>query len=254
MSKQDLEKSNGKTFRIILSVVFALIVILVAVYAVLNLFFSAPVYYNVSSEEAFDLINNSADLTVLDVRGLEGCSICQFNKGHLPGAEMSSNPKSYYNWTSDILVYSKNGTVGAAFSDELKDHVYGKVYNLEGGYEAWEAKGYPNTDDYIYTSSFSTVSPSKAYDMINTSSEIRVVDCRGLEGCSHCQFNKGHLPGAELISNSLLLYNSTEDILVYSKDGTVGEDFCQDITGHVYGEIYNIDGGYNAWVAAGFPV
>jgi len=50
------------------------------------------------------------------------------------------------------------------------------------------------------------------------------------------------------------LYNSTEDILVYSKDGTVGEDFCQDITGHVYGEIYNIDGGYNAWVAAGFPV
>lgn len=252
MSEQDF-KNNGKNLRIIISVVFILILVFVAIYFVLNLF-DNPIYYTVSSEEAFDLINNTANLTVVDIRGLEGCSHCQFNKGHLPGAEMNTNPEYYYNWSNDILVYSTNGSVGASFCENLTGKVYGKVYNLQGGYDAWSSKEYPTTDYYIYTSSFSNIEPSKAYNLINTSSGLKIIDCRGLEGCSHCQFNKGHLPDAELNSNVMSLYDSTEDILVYSINGTVGADFCLDLTGHVYGSIYNLKGGYNAWAAAGFPV
>ena len=105
----------------------------------------------------------------------------------------------------------------------------------------------------IYTTSFSNIAPSEAYDLINTSSNLKVIDCRGLEGCSTCQFNKGHLPSAQLNSNPMSLYNLTKDVLVYSKNGTVGANFCQDLTDHVYGKIYNLEGGYNAWVAAGYP-
>ncbi len=254
MDKQDERKNNEKSLRAIITVVFTLIIVFIAIYLALNLLDDSSTYYSVSSEEAFDLINNTANLTVVDVRGLEGCSTCQFNNGHLPGAEMNINPENYYNWTNDILVYSKNGTVGASFCENLTGKVEGKIYNLEGGYEKWESKGYPTSDYYIYTTSFSNIDPSEAYDLINSSSNLDVVDCRGLEGCSSCQFNHGHLPSARLNSNALTLYDSTEDILVYSKDGSVGSSFCSDLVGHVYGKIYNIKGGYNAWVAAGFPV
>ena len=253
MDEQDFKKNNGKNLRIVISVVFILIVVFVSVYLVLNLF-NNPTYYTVSSEEAFDLINNTDSLTVVDIRGLEGYSAYQFDEGHFPGAEMNTDPEYYYNWQNDILVYSTNGTLSASFCENLTGKVYGKIYNLQGGYEAWESKGYPTTDYYIYTSSFSNIEPSEAYSLINTSSNLKVIDCRGLEGCSHCQFNRGHLPGAELNSNVMSLYNSTEDILVYSIDGTVGADFCLDLTGHVYGHIYNLKGGYDAWVSVGFPV
>jgi len=106
----------------------------------------------------------------------------------------------------------------------------------------------------VFTSTYFNKTPEEAYNIINTTKNLTVIDCRGLEGCSICQFNKGHLPGAELNENPNSLFNSTEDILVYSVDGTVGAIYCADLVGHVYGKIYNLAGGYDAWVAAGFPV
>ena len=106
---------------------------------------------------------------------------------------------------------------------------------------------------------------SKEYDEINgeyiynlSKIDLTIIDCRGLEGCSGCQFRAGHLPGAVLNDNyETLFYNVTNDkndILVYSKDGTIGEYFCQNLTGNVYGKLYNLEGGYNAWAAAGYPI
>ena len=111
----------------------------------------------------------------------------------------------------------------------------------------------------IYTTTFTNITVEEAYYLINTTENLTVIDSRGLEGCSHCQFNRGHLPGAELNDNPTTLYQNESDfqnktdILVYSKNGTVGADFCLDLLGHVYGKIYNLDGGYEAWVAAGYP-
>jgi rhodanese-related sulfurtransferase len=111
----------------------------------------------------------------------------------------------------------------------------------------------PETPDITYSTYYTNLNPEDAYDLINTSSNLTIIDCRGLEGCSQCQFNKGHLPGAELNSNPLTLYNYTSDILVYSVNGTIGEEFCEDLVNHVYGDIYNLEGGYEAWAARGFP-
>jgi len=95
-------------------------------------------YTNVTCEQAYNLINTTKNLSVIDCRGLEGCSTCQFNRGHLPDAVMNSNPTTLYNTTNDILVYSIDGENGSIFCQDLIDHVYGKIYNLEGGYDAWE--------------------------------------------------------------------------------------------------------------------
>jgi len=116
-----------------------------------------------------------------------------------------------------------------------------------------------NSNIPTYTTTFKNITAEEAYILINTTENLTVIDARGLEGCSHCQFNRGHLPGAELNDNFLTLYQNvsdyqnTTDILVYSVNGTVGADFCLDLLGHVYGKIYNLDGGYEAWAAAGYP-
>jgi len=99
-------------------------------------------YTNITTEEAYNLSITSNNLTIVDCRGLEGCSTCQFNKGHLPGAEMNLNPKSLFNTTNDILVYSKNGSIGAGFCNDLIGNIKGNIYNLIGGYNAWSEDGY----------------------------------------------------------------------------------------------------------------
>lgn len=101
---------------------------------------------------------------------------------------------------------------------------------------------------------YSTVSISEAYDLINKSLNqeinLTIVDCRGLEGCSICQYNRGHLPGAIRTNDALSLENTTNDILVYSVNGSVGEEFCLDLVNevkNVTGKIYNLEGGWEAW-------
>ena len=106
-----------------------------------------------------------------------------------------------------------------------------------------------------YASYYTNVSASAAYDIINKTINLTIIDCRGLEGCGTCTFkNDGHIKGAVLNDNPETLYNSSEDILVYSKDGTVGAGFCQDLINNVYGNIYNLDGGINAWNELSYPL
>jgi len=104
-------------------------------------------YQNITVPQAKTLIATTQNLSVVDVRGLEGCGQCQFNKGHLPNATRIEDPTVFYNSTCDILVYSVEGSVGARFCDELMNHVYGNVYNLEGGWTAWENYAEPVDND-----------------------------------------------------------------------------------------------------------
>jgi len=97
-----------------------------------------------------------------------------------------------------------------------------------------------------YTMEYQTITAREARDLIAHNS-ITVADIRGLEGCGTCQFNRGHVTGAGRYIDPKALYNHTQDILVYSKDGTRGEWFCQQLVGHVYCDIYNMEGGWIAW-------
>lgn len=108
-----------------------------------------------------------------------------------------------------------------------------------------------------YNKTFTTITPKEAYELINTTEKLVVIDCR--EGCNKCQFNHGHLPRATMNTDPTTLYQNegdhqnATDILVYSVDGLVGAEFCGMLVDHVNGEIYNLAGGYDAWVAAGYP-
>lgn len=243
---------DEKKINIVAVLILAVIVIAAVFFFVYSQNPYTGTYETITAEEALDIINSNVNLTIVDVRGLDDCNDCQFNVGHLPNASSVKNAVIFYNSTKDIIVYSKDGSVGEEFCDSLIGHVYGKVYNIKGGYDAWEGNNFPTTSFDVYTSSFQNVSVDEAYYLINTTENLTIIDCRGLEGCSTCQFNRGHLPGADLNDNPTTLYNAKTGILAYSKNGTVGADFCSDLVDHVYGRIYNLQGGWESWSACSY--
>jgi len=91
-------------------------------------------YKNINVSQAKQLMSESK-LTIIDCR--PGCGSCQFNKGHIPGAQLSTKPNAFVNWTDDILAYCNDGSYGEKFCEQLVNHTYGKIYNLEGGWNAW---------------------------------------------------------------------------------------------------------------------
>jgi rhodanese-related sulfurtransferase len=153
MAEQEKTKKENKKLEKIAAVVLVIIIIISTFY--LFLFYIqnpqsiqetkyAKYFTNITASAAYELINNSIYLTIIDCRSLEGCGYCSFkNEGHIKGAELNSNAKTLYNWSEDILVYSKNGTAGASFCQELINKVYGKIYNLDGGINAWNELKYP---------------------------------------------------------------------------------------------------------------
>lgn len=132
--------------------------------------FGCPVpggYQNVTASEAYRMIEKNAfvavdRLFILDVR-----TPAEFNYGHIQGATRitlknvnAHDPVNlsedqllpYYiehdiglplNKHTKILVYCKVGKRGAAASQMLADADYKRVYNIEGGIDAWVNATYP---------------------------------------------------------------------------------------------------------------
>jgi rhodanese-related sulfurtransferase len=155
MEETSPKKEKGNSLEWIVAIVLVIITIIASIYLLYPSFFPdsqnnvyegyVQNYINISVADAYDIMNTTTDinLSIIDVRGLEGCGTCQFkNKGHLPGAVLNSNPNTLFNSTAIFIIYSVDGTVGANFSQQLVNHVYGKIYNLEGGIEAWRDAGF----------------------------------------------------------------------------------------------------------------
>jgi len=117
---------------------------------------------------------------------------------------------------------------------------------------------FPGETEKKYTSSYKSIDVEAAYNLINKTKNLVIIDCRGLEGCGSCQIkSEGRLDFdfVYLNQNPYVHFNTTENLLIYSKDGIVAqEDFCKILVNHVYGKIYNLEGGYNAWKDAGYPI
>jgi rhodanese-related sulfurtransferase len=95
-------------------------------------------YTPVTPLEAKELINNTINLVIADIRGCD----CDYNKGHLEYAIWQTYAPNFYNTVHDLLIYDKNGTNSIKYCKNLINHVYGEIYYLEGGIEAWEEAGF----------------------------------------------------------------------------------------------------------------
>lgn len=99
-----------------------------------------PVAVNVSKADAKNLIQNTKDLIVLDVRTPEEIALGKIEKA----MELNINDPNFQvsldklDKTKPILVYCKAGGRSARASEMMTKMGFKKVYNLESGYDDWK--------------------------------------------------------------------------------------------------------------------
>jgi hypothetical protein len=107
-----------------------------------------------------------------------------------------------------------------------------------------------------YTSSITYISPEEAYNLINTNTNLNIIDVRNCK----CSYDDERLTYTTIYINYLNAeeyYNSsydlTHDILVYDNYGNNSKlnestHFCNKLIGKIYGKIYYLEGGIIAWI------
>ena len=108
---------------------------------------STTEYTDLSPEEAKELIENNANLIIIDVSPY-------FAQGHIPGA------LNYYigdgslddaipslDKNNTYLVYCHSDSASISGANKLIDAGFKNVYRLEGNYAAWVAAGYAIDND-----------------------------------------------------------------------------------------------------------
>lgn len=98
------------------------------------------------------------------------------------------------------------------------------------------------------------VSPREAWEMINTNPELIVLDVSS-------GYDEGHIPGAinYYVGNSsferaILELNPLNEYLVYCHFESASRLGAQKLVDANFEEVYRLDGGYGAWVDAGYAV
>ena len=103
-------------------------------------------YTGVTIDEAYDLINTTNNLTIIETRSCR----CKYTAGHIadpPLFESIHEPNwlVYNNTDAKLLVYDANGKLEAVtYCDEMVNQTfYGDIYYIIGGFNAWYNAGYP---------------------------------------------------------------------------------------------------------------
>ena len=104
----------------------------------------------------------------------------------------------------------------------------------------------------VLTAFYSAISPEEAYELINTSLEVAIIDVRSACPCNYDTEHIGEEGKFKAIKNvqkeADQFYNVTIDLLIYDMDG--GSDainYCELLVNHTYGKICYIEGGFASW-------
>jgi rhodanese-related sulfurtransferase len=138
---------TGKRLQLIL-IITVVIVSCIALVAAAFLFevfeqepagpFITTTYSSVTPENASILAANNESVIIIDVRSCK----CNYNKEHLPNAIWNTDWTTFYNETKDILVYDSTDFGSMNFCEQLINKIYGEIYYLQGGINAWKEAGY----------------------------------------------------------------------------------------------------------------
>lgn len=102
-------------------------------------------YITITISEAKDLIENTTNLFILDVR-----TEYEYEGGHISGAYLipyteiiNRQDELPANKSQPILVYCRSGRRSAIASSDIVSLSYNTTYNMGGGFSAWKSAGYP---------------------------------------------------------------------------------------------------------------
>ncbi len=103
-------------------------------------------YKNISPEEAEKILKeNSGNIIILDVRTKE-----EFSEGHIKGAiNIDYHSKDFksklekLDKTKIYMIYCRSGYRSGRAFELMKEMGFTKLYNIEGGINAWIGEGLP---------------------------------------------------------------------------------------------------------------
>jgi rhodanese-related sulfurtransferase len=129
---------------------------------------------------------------------------------------------------------------------------YNALLNLYGGlntsFEDLQASYWALQSQYL--GQYGNVTVEQALNLIDTNPNLIIVDVRTSQ-----EYVSGHIAGALNLPENLTDHLSPADeILVYCKSGVRSAAAQQLLNANGYEKVYNMLGGIDAWINAGYPV
>ncbi len=206
-------------------------------------------YRDIAPADAQTLINDNPDIFIIDVSNM-------WEYGHIPGAlDVPLGDDSFENaiptWDSMAmyLVYCHTDAASMSAAQMLVDANFPHVYRLEGNYGAWVDTGYP-----IEVKAYRDITAEELYQMSMDNSELVIIDVSPM-------YDQGHIPGAinyyvgdGSLDNAIPMLDSAGYYAVYCHTDSASMLGAQKLIDAGFIHVYRLEGNYDAWVNAGYPV
>jgi rhodanese-related sulfurtransferase len=207
-------------------------------------------YIDITAQGAKQMIYTNPDLIVIDVSPV-------YDDAHIPGAV------NYYvgdgslddaiptlDMNKDYLVYCHTDTASILGAEKLVDAGFDPVYRLIDNYDAWVDAGFPVTGE----SGYADVSAEQAKDLIDNNTETIVIDVSPY-------YDDGHIPGAVnyylgdgSLDAAIPTLDKNKDYLVYCHADGPSISGSVKLVEAGFNPVYRLEGNFQAWVDAGYPV
>lgn len=201
-----------------------------------------------AAEEVLALSNNRHML--LDVR-----PSAAFGAAHVPGALNIALSGQFATWcgtligigTPVVLIADELAAVDEAVMRLARVGIESVVGYLDGGLQAWDQAG-------LRTEAIPQMPVDELHDRIGEGADLQVVDVR-----RPGEYASGHVAGAinltlAHLEQEVSTLNSNRPTAVICASGYRSSAATSILERHRFAEIYNIVGGTNGWVNAGYAV
>jgi rhodanese-related sulfurtransferase len=209
-----------------------------------------------------DKMKSEPDVQLVDVRGPD-----EYEKGTIKGAinipkDALSDRLSELNKEKKIIVFCRTGTRSAEAKGILARNGFKKVYNLEGGIEAYkyqiiEDKAAEQAKDKVRQTmvdksgyDIKNITPAEL-DKMKSEPDVQLVDVRGPD-----EYKKGTIEGAinipvDTFNDRLSELNKEKKIIVFCRTGTRSSAAKGILVRNGFKKVYNLEGGIEAYKKAG---
>ncbi|MEY8701627.1 rhodanese-like domain-containing protein [Francisella philomiragia] len=223
-----------------------------------------------------DDINKMNETETLDGLLIDTREESEFANGYIPnaihiskGIIESAIESAVPNKNQKMYFYCGGGFRSAIVADKLREMGYKNVISVDGGWRAWNAKGYPTKSpnqarphEFLKLvnnakSDIKECSVTDLYDKINSNELDGVIfDVR-----EDSEFNRFHIQGATHLSKGQievkiehLIPNKAQKIYLYCGSGFRSALAAKSIQSMGYTNVISVEGGINAWLNNNFPV
>lgn len=226
-------------------------------------------YIDVTPAEALQLIQANPDLVIIDVSPL-------YDESHLPGAlhyyvgdGTLDNAIPMLDKTKTYLVYCHTDEASMLGAGKLVAAGFDPVYRLQGNFGGWVEAGFPvstlTVDEEMLLNDAAMMGMRTEAGFIDISAEQTKALLDAIPGIVLVDvspiYADGHLPGAVnyyvgdgTLDNAIPMLDKNVPYIVYCHTDAASIAGATKLAEAGFWPVFRLEGNYDAWVAAGFPI